>query len=167
MAAILPVPEFQFVDADGHPYAGGSLATFVPGTTTGKATWADPDQAVTNTNPITLDSAGRCIMYGDGDYRLILYDAAGNLIFDQPSSTIVSAAMEPVVAAPTLADARRLLGVDDAIAAEASARAAADIAEQSARIAADYAEASARAAADTNLQNELDAEISRAKAAEA
>jgi hypothetical protein len=167
MAAILPVPEFQFVDADGHPYAGGTLATYVPGTTTGKATWADPNQTVTNTNPITLDAAGRAIVYGDGDYRLILYDAIGNLIFDQPASTIVSAAMEPVIAAPTIAEARRLLGVDDAIAAEAAARAAADSAEQAARIAADNAETARAEAAEANLQSELDAEIARAKAAEA
>jgi hypothetical protein len=112
---------------------------------------------VLNTNPIQLDAAGRCVMYGDGDYRLILRDAAGNQVWDQPSSTIVSAAMQPVVSAPDLATARNLLGVDDAIAAEAAARSSADTAEQTARIAADTAETNARTAADANLQSQIDA----------
>jgi hypothetical protein len=64
------IPEQQFNDADGHPYAGGSLTTYVPGTTTPKQTWLDPGQAALNTNPIILDAAGRCLLYGDGDYRL-------------------------------------------------------------------------------------------------
>jgi hypothetical protein len=164
MAALLPSPELQFIDADGKPYAGGTLTTFVPGTTTGKTTWRDPAATVANTNPITLDTAGRCICYGDGNYRLILDDAAGNLIFDQPSTTLVSVAMAPVVIAPTLADARRLLGVDDAIADEAAARAAADAAEQNARIAADVAlgvridnETAARIAGDNALGARIDA----------
>jgi hypothetical protein len=164
MAALLPSPELQFLDENGHPYSGGSLTTFAPGTTTGKITWRDPDATVANQNPITLDTAGRCICYGDGNYRLILDDAAGNLIFDQPSTTLVSVAMAPVVIAPTLADARRLLGVDDAIADEAAARAAADAAEQNARIAADAAlgvriddETAARIAADNALGARIDA----------
>jgi hypothetical protein len=71
--------------------------------------------------------------------------------------------MAPVVIAPTLADARRLLGVDDAIADEAAARAAADAAEQNARIAADNAlgvridnETAARIAADNALGTRID-----------
>jgi hypothetical protein len=150
MVALLPIPSPQFCDADGKPYAGGTLATFVPGTTTSKLTWVEPSGTVVNQNPIVLDAAGRCIMYGDGDYRLVLNDSAGNLIWDQPSSTIVSAAMQPVISAPTTADAVNLLGINDLIAAEASARTSADSAEQTARIAADNAEASARAAADSS-----------------
>jgi hypothetical protein len=156
MVALLPNPVPQFCDADGNPYAGGTIATYVPGTTTPKATWLDSAQAALNTNPIVLDAAGRCIMYGDGEYRLILRDAVGNLVWDQPSSTLVSAAMAPVILAPTIADARNLLGIDDAINAEAAARAAADSAEQSARI-----------AADNTLQANIDAETARAEAAEA
>jgi hypothetical protein len=177
MAAQLFDPNPQFCDADGKPYAGGTLATLVVGTTTPKTTWSDHAGTAANTNPIVLDSAGRCLMFGDGEYRLVLSDAAGNLVFDQYSTTIVSAAMQPVVAAPTLADAMRILGVDDAIAAEAAARTAADSAEQTARIAADNAEAAARAAADsaeattranadTSLQTAITNETNRATAAE-
>jgi hypothetical protein len=156
MAALLPSPELQFCDADGMPYAGGTLATLVAGTSTPKPTWVDPMQAALNTNPIVLDAAGRCLCWGDGDYRLILHDAAGNLIWDQPSSTIVSAAMMPVVTAPTIPDAVEILGINDLIAAEADIRSAADSAETSARI-----------AADATLTTNLNAEIARAEAAEA
>ena len=34
---LLPEPELQFIDANGNPYAGGTLALFEPGTTTPKA----------------------------------------------------------------------------------------------------------------------------------
>lgn len=156
MAVPVIIPELQFIDADGHPYAGGTLETYITGTTTPKATWVDPEQAALNPNPIVLDAAGRCLCWGDGEYRLILRDSAGNLVWDQPATTIVSAAMAPVVAAPTIADALELLGINDLIAAEAAARNASDAAEQAARIAADNAEKAAREAADANLQSQID-----------
>jgi len=156
MAAPIIVPEPQFCDANGLPFAAGTIETYVVGTSTPKATYTDPALTALNTNPIVLDSAGRCVMWGDGDFRLVLRDAAGNEIWDQPATTIVSAAMQPVVSAPTIADAVHLLGIDDMIADEASARAAADSAEQTARI-----------AADNTLQANIDAETARAEAAEA
>jgi hypothetical protein len=177
MAAPVIVPELQFVDANGAPYAGGTLASYITGTSTPKATWLDPDQFGLNTNPIVLDAAGRCLCWGDGDYRLVLSDAAGNLIWDQPATTVVSAAMASVVSAPTIAEAVALLGINDLIAAETAARVAADGAEQSARIAADNAEATTRANADTaeanariagdaNSHTEVVNEYNRAYAAE-
>jgi hypothetical protein len=111
-----------------------------------------------NTNPIVLDAAGRCLWYGSGEYRLVLRDAAGNLVWDALSTTIVSAAMAPVVAAPTIADAVEALGIDDLIAAEAAARAAADSAEQAARIAAD----NVLTGLTTGLRTDLNNEITRA-----
>lgn len=148
-AILLPNPEPQFCDANGHPYAGGTIETYVPGTTTPKLTWSNSGQTAQNTNPIILDAAGRCVVYGDGQYRLVLRDSSGNLVWDQPSSTVISAAMYPVVSAPTIADALNLLGVSGLVNAEAAARANADSAEANARIAGDNAEATARANADT------------------
>jgi hypothetical protein len=153
--ALLPNPEPQFCDANGAPYAGGSISTYVPGTTTPKQTWLDAGQSALNTNPIVLDAAGRCVMYGDGDYRLILHDAAGNLIWDQPSSTVVSAAMYPVVSAPTIADAQALLGITGF--ATSADLASAISTEQTARTNADNAEITARTNADTTLQSNIDA----------
>src|SRR5580765_6449944 len=144
----VPNPEPQFCDADGHPYAGGTLATYIPATTTPKTTWADHAGAALNTNPIILDAAGRCTMYGDGEYRLVLRDAAGNLIWDQYASTLVSAAMAPVILAPTLEDARRLLGIDDAIAAAVAV------------------ETNRATAAEAALGSRIDAETTRATNAE-
>ena len=165
----------QFCDENGIPYANGTIDTWVPGTTTGKSTFTDPGLTALNPNPVRLDSAGRCVMWADGDLRLVLRDAAGNLVWDQLATTIVSDAMEPVVSEPTIPDALNLLGVTGLIAAEATARSNADSAEQTARIAGDNtlqanidAEATARfnadntlytefTNADTNLQNQINA----------
>jgi hypothetical protein len=172
MAALLPSPELQFLDGNGHPYSAGTLATYVTGTTTPKATWRDEAATVLNTNPIVLDAAGRCICWGDGVYRVILNDASGNLVFDQTSDTMVSIAMAPVIAAPTIAEAVRLLGINDLLAGYATtaalnaeiARAEAAEAALGTRIDNETARAEAAEAA---LQSALDAEIARAKAAEA
>jgi hypothetical protein len=174
MPAILQPAEFQAIDADGHPMAGGTLATYVPGTSTPKSTWKDEGLSALNTNPVVLDSSGRAILWGDGLYRTVLRDAAGNLIWDQESTTVVSAAMEAFVLAPTLADALNQLGVqeliDDAIAVESAARIAADNALGT-RIDAEVtratnaetalgaridAETAARIAADNALQAQID-----------
>lgn len=165
MAAPIIVPEPQFCDGNGDPLAGGTIETYIVATSTPKPTYVDPDLTSLNTNPIVLNADGRCIMWGDGDYRLVLRDSVGNLIWDQPSTTIVSAAMAPVVSAPTIEDAVNLLGLGGgSVSDEAAARAAADSAEQTARTAADTAlgvriddEVTARTAADTDLQTQIDA----------
>ena len=162
MAAPVINPEPQFCDQNGIPYSSGTITTYIAGTSTPKSTWLDPDLTALQTNPIVLDAAGRCVMWGDGDYRLVLRDAADNLIWDQPATTIVSAAMEPVVSAPTIPDAVNLLGINALIAAEATARSNADSAEQTARIAADNAEATARANGDATLNTLIGDEITRA-----
>lgn len=158
MAALLPPAELQFCDGNGNPYALGTLGTYVINTLTPKATWTDMGATSLNANPIVLDAAGRCLVFGDGLYRTILKDALGNEIWDKPSTTLVSAAMAPVVAAATIADAVILLGIQDLIDVEAAARAAADSTETAARIAADAAEAAARIAADATLTAALAAE---------
>lgn len=138
-------PLLQWADANGTPYANGTITTYIVGTGTPKTTWADPDQSFANQNPLRLDAAGRSQMWGDGDYRLVLHDSANNLIADFAATTLVSAAMYPVVSAPTIADAVSAMGIDTLISDEATARANADSAEQNARI-----------AADANLQSEID-----------
>lgn len=83
MTTILPKGRTQFADANGAPLAGGSVAFYVPGTTTPKDTWQDSGQATLNTNPVALDSAGSATIYGSGAYRQVVKDAAGNTIYDQ------------------------------------------------------------------------------------
>lgn len=162
MVALLPSPELSFVDANGLPYAGGTLATYVPATTTAKSTWSENTGTTLNANPIVLDSAGRCVCYGDGAYRLVLHDAVGNLVWDQNSTTLVSAAMAPVVIAATIADAQVLLGIVSSTAALATLTAA--IAAETTRATA--AEATLTAA-DATLTAHLATEVTRATAAEA
>ena len=155
---LLPPAELQFCDANGVPYAGGTLEFYEPGTSNPKDTWRSPtgDSDTLNENPLTLDAAGRALIYGDGGYRTVLRDADGNLVWDQPSFTYVSSCMVPVVGAADLATARQAMGITDAIEAEALLR-----------IAADDAERTAREAADAALGARIDDEIARAEAAEA
>lgn len=82
-ATLLPPGKVTFTDANGKPLAGGTVAFYLPNTTTPKQTWQDAGQTVLNPNPVKLDSAGRATIYGSGAYRQIVKDGAGNLIWDQ------------------------------------------------------------------------------------
>jgi len=65
--------------------AGGTVAYYVPNTSTFKQTWFNADQASNhqNTNPVQLDANGCAIVYGSGIYRQVLQDSLGNTIWDQ------------------------------------------------------------------------------------
>lgn len=104
-ASPLPPGEIQFADANGAPYAGGSVAFYIPGTTTPKDTWQNRSQTVLNANPIPLDAAGRAIIWGNGLYRQILKDAAGNTIWDQ----ITEADGSGLSGVPAVLDSRSLI----------------------------------------------------------
>lgn len=137
-------PSPQFCDANGVPYAGGTLTTYVPGTDTLANTWTDLGGTALNANPIVLDAAGRCLIYGSGEYRLVLKDANGNLIWDQVSTSYISDAMKTVVQADSVATAADLLGITDHVATETDRA----------------------TSAESSLTLDLNAEISRATAAE-
>jgi hypothetical protein len=115
MTTLLPNAEQQFIDANGAPYAAGTVTTYVPGTSTPKATWRDAAQSVLNTNPIVLDAAGRAVIYGSGTYRTVLQDSAGLLVWDKettaPDAGAISPAMQPVVSAASVADAAVAMSV--------------------------------------------------------
>lgn len=88
LAALLPQGIIQFTDANGAPLSGGSVAFYVPNTTTLKTVWADPGEAVALQNPVPLDSAGRpqtgsseVEIYGSGQYSMLVKDAYGNIIY--------------------------------------------------------------------------------------
>lgn len=73
----------QFVDDNGRPLAGGKVWTYESGTTTPKATYADPDGLAVNTNPVILDEAGRANIYlEDGAYRIRVLSGCGVLVAD-------------------------------------------------------------------------------------
>ncbi len=126
MTSLLVNPELQFIDENGEPYAGGTLSFFIPGTLTMKNTWQDANQVTLNSNPIVLDMAGRCVVFGAGSYRVQLTDQYGNLIFDQITSSALSEAavssfMMPVLAAVNATTAMGLLGITAAIASAIAA----------------------------------------------
>ena|SRR5215510_13833759 len=87
MAGLLPYGFLQFLDANGNPLAGGNVAYFEPASPgTFKQIWADADQTVIASNPVTLNSAGRpetggseIGIFGIGSYRMIVSDFNGAL----------------------------------------------------------------------------------------
>jgi len=74
MARIIE-PFEQFFDGDGDPLSGGWLKFTESGTNlTDKDTFADSAMTIANTNPLQLDSEGRCPnVFGTGTYRVTLY----------------------------------------------------------------------------------------------
>ncbi len=87
VASLLPNGEQQFCDANGVPYADGRVYFYIPNSSTLKNTWQDPEQNVLNLNPVELDAAGRAVIYGSGQYKQVLFDALGNEIWDQLTSS--------------------------------------------------------------------------------
>lgn len=97
-ANLLPNGEQQYCDANGKPFSLGSVCHYLPGTLTSKTTWSDAAQTVPNTTPcVTLDAAGRAIIFGTGTYRQRLLDSLGNLIWDkttQVSSNVIKSVLD-------------------------------------------------------------------------
>lgn len=96
-ASLLPQPRAVFYDSNGNPLVGGKVNTYVAGSTTPKTTWQDTAETTANTNPVVLDSAGSCLLYGEGAYQITVTDASGNAIAgysgvssDGTSSTLVA-----------------------------------------------------------------------------
>lgn len=81
-AILLPNGMQQFTDNNGAPLVGGLVYFYTPGTTTPKTTWQDSAETIPNANPVTLDAAGRALLYGSGSYRQQVFDISGNLIWD-------------------------------------------------------------------------------------
>lgn len=82
-AAWVPPGKQTFVDpVTGEALAFGYVFHYVPGTDVKKDTWQDYDRDALNMNPIVLDENGQCIIWGDGNYRQVLMDAAQNVIWN-------------------------------------------------------------------------------------
>jgi hypothetical protein len=83
MATLLPNGRQVFNDANGQPLVGGSVFMYIPLSENFKDTWQDADQSILNTNPIILDGLGSAVIYGSGTYRQQVFNADGDLIWDQ------------------------------------------------------------------------------------
>jgi hypothetical protein len=98
--SLIPNAKQQFLDANGNPLAGGKVYYYIPSTTTFKNTYQNAALTILNTNPIILDSAGECIAYGTGSYRQIVTDVNGNLIWDQPTLSLLPVDASTVIYTP-------------------------------------------------------------------
>lgn len=81
---IATIPKFQF-SANGIPMVGGSLTVYIAGSTTPTNTWQDSALTVANTNPITLDSRGECVLWLDPAivYKFVLKNILGVIQWTQ------------------------------------------------------------------------------------
>jgi hypothetical protein len=72
----------QALDNYGAVLAGGKVYTYQAGTTTNLATYQDYDGAVPNTNPVTLDAAGRGTIRITNNvaYKFVVKDASLNTL---------------------------------------------------------------------------------------
>lgn len=103
-ATLLPNAIQYFMDANGKPLANGKVYMYTPSTTTPKTTWTTANKAVAQPQPfIPLGIAGKPAnpIYGDGSYRQLVKDAAGNTIWDFNTSS-TGGGSSPVV--PTIGD---------------------------------------------------------------
>lgn len=83
MAAFRILNQFPvYLGRDNKPADGGELRFYVSGTTTPKSVYGDPGLSINNGAVIVLQSDGRPAVdiWGDGSYRVRLYDYDGTLI---------------------------------------------------------------------------------------
>ena len=92
-ATLMPNGQQQFVDANGKPYANGKVYFYsnFPTCSVSKNTYQDEASTILNTNPVTLDAAGRATIFGVGAYCQVLKDANGNTIWTKYTSDTSSA----------------------------------------------------------------------------
>ena len=102
MAQQLANGKQQFIDGNGNPLAGGSVAFYSPGTLNPVNTWQDSGLTVLNANPVTLDANGMASIWGaDGtQYRQIVKDASGNTIWDEVVGLLYGSATSITYTAP-------------------------------------------------------------------
>jgi len=91
----------QFAAATGAPLSGGSVATYLPGTSTPVTTYQDPTGATANANPVTLDSLGSAAIWYNGLVRMVVKDASGTTVYDQVGGNVTT---------PTVATLAQLQG---------------------------------------------------------
>ncbi len=84
---LLNYPKFRGEDNNGNPLTGGLLYTFDAGTSTPRASYYDKDCIIAHTNPVILDARGEAVIYLSGDYKLILTDSDGVLIWTMDDVT--------------------------------------------------------------------------------
>jgi len=59
---------------------GGSVTFYASGTTAKKTVWIDAIQATEAPNPMVLDSRASAVVYGSGNYTIVLKDSSGVIV---------------------------------------------------------------------------------------
>lgn len=95
--SLLQEPVQSYEDSNGKPLNGGQLFTYDAGTLTLRATYQDSAGAIPNTNPIVLNERGEAVVYGSGNYRMILKNSAGATIWDRDNVPASGAAVDTVL----------------------------------------------------------------------
>lgn len=90
MGSLVNKGKCQFFSTAGVPLSGGSVAFYIPGTSTFKNTYQDSALSIVNPNPITLDSSGSALIWGSGNYRQVVTDSLGNQIWDEVTAVGLS-----------------------------------------------------------------------------
>lgn len=82
---VLVSPKNQFFDSSGAPLNGGTVTTYLAGTTTLATTYQDRALTTANTNPITLNARGECSIWGSisSTYKFVVKDSTGATIYTE------------------------------------------------------------------------------------
>lgn len=78
-SVVATLPKYQFRNDAGVPLVGGTLSSFLAGTTTPVETYSNAALTSSNGTVITLDARGECTLWLDLDltYKFVLKDALG------------------------------------------------------------------------------------------
>jgi hypothetical protein len=112
-ASNIPNGRKFYRDANGNPLAGGSVTFWIPASTTLLLVYLDDQQNTPSPNPVILDAAGSCAIFGTGEFREYVLDSLGNLISDTvvvaSTPLFINPVMLPVLEATSIAAAEALL----------------------------------------------------------
>lgn len=154
---IATIPKFQF-SANGVPMVGGTLDTYIAGSTTPATTWQDAAITIANTNPISLDARGECVLWLDPAvvYKFVLKNAQGVIQWTQDNISNPAALANSLRADLAAATGASLVGYLHA----GTGAAATDVQEKLRRLAVDLADftgadPTGATASDAALQNAL------------
>jgi hypothetical protein len=99
-ALLSPTTKFKVTTASGTPLVGGKVYTYLAGTTTLTATYADAEKVTTNTNPVILDARGEANIFLDpaNNYKFVVQDSAGAAIYTQDNISVTPIGMASLAA---------------------------------------------------------------------
>lgn len=115
-AQLTPAPVLRVYDNSGNLAIGGSIFTYIAGTSTPLATYTDASGTTPNANPTILNSRGECSLWlaTGQSYKITAFDASSNLLWTKDSISNTAAITAAIITngaqvVPTIATLRTLL----------------------------------------------------------